>query len=203
MKHAYLSRLLASLVLILGFSGASAQAGVFNIPQFVEESSWSVGLEPEATFSGGGSFSNTLKFTYGIGSLSNLQIGLGTGTGTRGFRGGMTYTFDFIPDLDGQIGAGIALQLYHYKLQASMGETQMMFYPYIHNQFGNTGTSGIDPYIALPYGLALTNGQYRTAAQLVFGAYFQTSRNFGWNAEVGVNMKGLDSYVSGGITYRD
>lgn len=178
-----------------------SQAGVFNIPEFVDESSWSVGLEPEATFSGGGSFSNTLKFTYGIASLSNLQVGLGTGTGTRGFRGGATYTFDFIPDLDGQIGAGLALQAYYFKMSNSVGETQMTLYPYIHNQFGNNST--FDPYIAVPFGMALRDGTYRTVAQLVMGSYFQTSQNFGINAELGLNMKGTDTYLSGGITYRD
>ena len=180
-----------------------AQAGVFNIPEFVEKSSWSVGLEPEATFSSGGSFSNTLKFTYGIASLSNLQVGLGTGSGNRGFRTGATYTFDFIPDLEGQIGAGLAFQMYYYKLQASVGQTEMTLYPYLHKQFSTGGISSWDPYIALPFGMALSAGAYHTISQLVFGSYFQTSKNFGVNGEVGMNMKGADTYISGGITYRD
>jgi hypothetical protein len=201
MKNLNLSLILMGCSLFHSFQ--SAQAGVFNIPEFVEQSSWSVGLEPEATFSGGGSFSNTVKFTYGIGSLSNLQLGLGTGTGTRGFRGGATYTFDFIPDLDGQIGAGVAFQMYHYKLKASVGQTEMTVYPYIHNQFSSSGHSGMDPYVALPFGLALTDGTYRTVSQLVVGSYFQTSKNFGINAELGMNLKGSDTYLSGGISYRD
>ena len=180
-----------------------AKAGVFNIPEFVEQKSWSVGLEPEATFTSGGSFSNNVKFTYGIGPISNLQLGLGTGTGSRGFRGGATYTFDFIPDLENQIGAGVAFQMYHYKLQASVGQTEMTLYPYVHNQFGNSGNTSIDPYVALPFGLALNDGVYRTVSQLVFGSYFQTSKNFGVNAELGMNLKGTDTYLSGGITYRD
>lgn len=198
-----MKKLNLSLILMGCSLFTTAEAGVFNIPEFVDQSSWSVGLEPEATFSGGGSFSNTLKFTYGIASLSNLQIGLGTGTGTRGFRTGATYTFDFIPDLDGQIGAGLALQAYYFKMAGSIGETQLMVYPYIHNQFGNTGNTSTDPYIALPIGMALKDGTYRTVAQLVLGSYFQTSQNFGINAELGINMKGSDTYVSTGITYRD
>jgi len=180
-----------------------AQAGVFNIPEFVEKSSWSVGLEPEATFNSGGSFSNTLKFTYGIGSISNLQVGLGTGSGNLGFRTGATYTFDFIPDLDGQIGAGLALQMYYYKLQSAVGQTEMTLYPYLHKTFPSSGTTAWDPYIALPFGMALSDGTYHSIAQLVFGSYFQTSKNFGINGEVGMNMKGSDTYISGGITYRD
>jgi len=192
---------LTTLIQFAGFTH-SAQAGVFNIPQFVEPKSWSVGLEPEATFTSGGSFSNTLKFTYGAGNLSNVQIGLGTGSGTRGFRTGATYTLDFIPDLDGQIGAGLAFQLYYYKIRSTFGQTELTLYPYIHNQYENANIA-IDPYVALPLGLALTDGAYRTVSQLVFGSYFKTSKNFGFNAEVGMNLKGADTYLSGGITYRD
>lgn len=198
MKFKYLSLFSLSLILI-----QPARAGVFNIPQFVEPSSWSVGLEPEATFSEGGSFSNTLKFTYGIASLSNLQVGLGAGTGTRGFRGGATYTFDVIPDLEGQIGAGIAFQMYYYKLRSSIGQTEMTVYPYAHNQFSNSSVTSLDPYVALPFGLALSGGKYRTIAQFVAGTFIQSSANFGFNAEMGLNLGGSDTYVSGGITYRD
>ncbi len=192
---------------LLGFIALTAfqplaKAGVFNIPQFVEQKSWSVGLEPEATFTSGGSFSNTLKFTYGVGSLSNVQIGLGTGSGTRGFRTGATYTLDFIPDLDGQIGAGLAFQLYYYKIRSTFGQTELTLYPYIHNQYENANIA-IDPYLAVPFGLALTDGNYQTVSQLVFGSYFKTSKNFGFNTEVGMNLKGADTYLSGGITYRD
>jgi hypothetical protein len=185
------------------FAARASQAGVFNIPQFVEQKSWSVGLEPEAIFTSGGSFSNTLKFTYGIGSLSNVQVGVGTGSGTRGFRTGATYTFDFIPDIDGQIGAGLAFQAYFYKVRANYGQTELTLYPYIHNEYEFSGNIAMDPYIAVPFGLALNNGAYNTITQLVVGGYFKTSKNFGFNAEIGMNMKGADSYLSGGITYRD
>ena len=185
------------------FGTTSANAGVFNIPQFVEQKSWSVGLEPEATFSSGGSFSNTLKFTYGIGSLSNVQVGVGTGSGNRGFRTGATYTFDFIPDLEGQPGAGIAFQGYYYKVRTNYGQTELTVYPYVHNEFTTGANMSIDPYVALPFGLALNNGNYNTVTQLVVGGYFKTSKNFGFNSEIGMNMKGADSYLSGGITYRD
>ena len=203
MKKLNLSLILMGCILFTTSLISKAQAGVFNIPEFVDQKSWAVGLEPEATFSSGGSLSNTVKFTYGIASLSNLQVGLGTGTGTRGFRGGATYTFDFIPDLEGQIGAGVALQMYYYKLHTSLGQTEMTLYPYLHHQLANSSHTSFDPYLALPFGLALTDGTYRTISQLVVGSYFQTSKNFGINGELGMNLKGSDTYISGGISYRD
>ena len=180
-----------------------AQAGVFNIPEFVEQKSWQVGIEPEATFADGGSFSNTLKFTYGATPISNLQVGLGTGAGTLGFRVGSTYTFDFIPDIQGQIGAGLALQAYYYKLRSSIGQTEMTLYPYIHHEFTTTGPSSFDPYLALPLGVAFTDGTYHNIAQLVGGTYYKFTKNFGMNGELGVNLSGSDTYLSTGVTYRD
>ncbi len=194
---------LSMAILAAVFTAQTSHAGVFNIPQFVELKSWSVGLEPEATFTSGGSFSNTLKFTYGIGSLSNVQVGIGTGSGNRGFRTGATYTFDFIPDLDGQIGAGIAFQTYFYKVRSNYGQTELTLYPYVHNEYEVAGNIALDPYIAIPFGLALNNGAYNTISQFVVGGYFKTTKNFGINTEIGMNLKGADSYLSGGITYRD
>ena len=130
-------------------------------------------------------------------------MGVGFGSGSRGFRIGGTYTFDFIPDLDGQIGFGVALQGYYYKLKGSVGQTEATLYPYLHNLF--EGSSGVDydPYVALPFGMAFYNGNYRTILQLVIGNYFKTSDHFGFNLELGMNLKDTDTYIATGITYRD
>jgi hypothetical protein len=185
-----------------------AQAGVFNIPQFVEYQSWAVGMEPEVTLSTYGNTSSagiadTLKFTYGITPISNLQVGVGLGSGSRGFRLGGTYTFDFIPDLSGQIGAGLALQAYYYKLKGAFGQTETTLYPYLHKQFKSESGLSYDPFFALPYGFAFYNSTYRSILQLVAGANFKTSDHFCLTGELGINLKDTDSYVSGGITYRD
>ena len=191
---------------VLG-SISTVQAGVFNIPEFVEYHGWAVGIEPEATLSTWGNsaqsgIATTAKFTYGITPLSNLQIGMGTGSGTKGFRTGGTYTFDIIPNLDKQIGAGLALQAYYYKLKGSFGQTETTLYPYIHNTFHGE-TFDYDPYIALPWGMAFYNSNYRSIMQLVFGSYVKASEHFGLNAELGLNLKDTDTYISFGITYRD
>lgn len=186
----------------------SAQAGVFNIPEFVEYKAWAVGIEPEVTLSTYGNtsssgISSTVKFTYGITPLSNLQVGMGIGSGSKGFRLGGTYTFDFIPDLEGQIGAGLAVQAYYYKLKGSFGQTETTLYPYLHKLIKSEGGINYDPYFALPFGYAFYNGTYRGIWQMVFGANFKTSEHFNFTSEVGVNLKDTDSYISGGITYRD
>lgn len=185
-----------------------AQAGVFNIPNFVEYQSWAVGMEPEVTLStygntGSTGVSDTLKFTYGITPLSNLQIGIGFGSGSRGFRLGGTYTFDFIPDLDGQIGAGLAVQGYYYKLKGSYGQTETTLYPYLHKGFKSEGGLNYDPFVAMPFGMAFYNSTYRSIWQLVVGSNFKTSDHFNLTGEIGINLKDTDSYISTGITYRD
>ena len=195
-------------MMTLWLASPVAKAGVFNIPEFVEYKSWAVGIEPEVTLntfgntqSSGVSF--TAKFTYGITPLSNLQVGLGTGTESEGFRLGGTYTFDLIPDLEGQVGAGLAIQAYYFKIKDGFGETITSVYPYVHKMFTSTTGFRYDPYVALPYGLAFYDGSYRSTWQLVIGNYFKTSAHFGFNIELGMSLKDTDTYFSTGVTYHD
>ena len=207
MNQSFFFRLL-SLSLILFLTPSRSRAGVFNIPEFIEYKSWAAGIEPEVTLS---TYSNTQnsgvsftgKFTYGITPLSNLQIGIGTGTESKGFRLGGTYTFDFIPDLEGQIGAGLALQVYYFKIKNGFGQTESTVYPYLHKMFMSTTGFQYDPYVALPFGLALYNGSYRSTWQFVFGNYFKTAPHYGFNLEMGLNLKDTDTYFSTGISYHD
>ncbi|MBS1958976.1 MAG: hypothetical protein JST80_05845 [Bdellovibrionales bacterium] len=193
---------LVTLILLV-LSSKQAEAGFFNLEEFVDYQSWAVGMEPEITLNQGGGFATNFKFTYGITPLSNFQAGIGFGGGARGFRIGGAYTFDFIPDLDGQIGAGLALTGYYYKLRSAIGETEFSIAPYIHNAFQTRGGVDFDPYISLPLGMAFSSGTYVTTFQLVMGSYFPTSQHFGVNAELGVQLKDSSSYISFGMTYRD
>ena len=200
--------ILAICVLSPLFQGLTAQAGFFNIPEFVDYQNWAVGLEPELTLSSPANTSNTgvalnVKFTYGITPLSNLQVGIGEGSGSKGFRLGGTYTFDFIPDLKGQIGAGLALQAYYYKLKGSYGQTETTLYPYLHHMIVAENGLAYDPYVAVPFGFAFFNNTYRSIFQLVVGTYVKASEHYGLNAEVGFNLKDTDTYLAVGMTYRD
>jgi hypothetical protein len=199
-KTAFL--VLFTLASATGFS-RSAQAGVFNLPQFVEFQSWAVGMEPEVTLTSGGGFATNFKFTYGITPLNNIQAIVGFGSGARGFRVGGAYTFDFIPDLEGQIGFGVYLQGVYYKLRGAVSSTEVTLTPYIHNAFETSSGTSFDPYIALPVGIDFILGTYNTIAQLVLGSYFPTSQHFGFNAELGLNLNQTDSYIAVGVTYRD
>jgi hypothetical protein len=203
-----MKKTISLLMMTLWLASTPVHAGVFNIPEFVEYKSWAVGLEPEVTLSTYGNtqtsgVSFTAKFTYGITPLSNLQIGLGTGTESKGFRTGATYTFDFIPDLEGQIGAGLALQAYYYKIKDAFGETETSIYPYVHKMFSSATGFQYDPYVALPFGVAFYDGNYRSTWQFVVGSYFKTAPHFGFNLEFGASLKDTDTYVSTGVTYRD
>ena len=186
----------------------SAQAGVFNIPEFVDYKSWAVGLEPEVTLNTYGAnqtagVSFTAKFTYGITPLSNLQVGIGSGTESNGFRIGGTYTFDILPDLEGQLGAGLALQAYYLKIKSAYSQTLTSVYPYVHKMFTSATGFQYDPYAAIPFGLAFYDGTYRSTWQLVIGNYFKVSPHYGFNLEFGLSLKETDSYISSGVTYRD
>ncbi|NDF15544.1 hypothetical protein EB061_09510 [bacterium] len=196
---------LTSLIFLL--AGPSAQATVFTIPQFVEHKSWAIGFEPEATLStaspsGTGVAFNT-KFTYGLSPISNLQVGIGPGSGEKNFRLGGTYSIDWIPDLPGQIGAGGAIQAYYYNLRSSTAKTEFLAYPYLHKNFATSKGFDLDPFLALPFGMSFTQGQYFWTAQLAMGSYLRTSEHIGLNGELGLNLQKTDSYLAFGVTYRD
>ena len=209
MRNSKFALLMIFCILPTIFVSSPARAGVFNIPQFVDYKNWAVGLEPVFTLTSPKSVSTensgagfNLKFTYGITPISNLQLGIGDGSGTKGFRLGGTYSWDIIPNLEHQIGAGIALEAYTYKLKSGLGETEITVYPYAHNLY-HAEALDYDPYIALPVGEAFYNGTYRTILQMVLGTFFKTSPYFGFNAELGMNLKDTDTYISLGGTYRN
>ena len=196
------------LLCLLSLMNASPSwAGVFNIPEFVDYQSWAFGLEPEITFDtfekGGGGFGSNAKFTYGLTPLSNLQIGIGTGAGSKGFRVGGTYSFDFIPDMEGQVGLGVAAQGYYIKLHDASARTEGLIYPYVHKSFGIRNGMILDPYVAVPFGMAFHAGTYRTVVQGVIGTAIRTNEHVRLHLESGFNIKDYDSTLSFGLSYRN
>jgi hypothetical protein len=198
------------LLLALGVTlllAPTGRASVFTLPQFIEHKSWAIGFEPEATLetthkAGGAGVAITTKFTYGMTPLSNLQIGIGSGSGEKSFRIGGAYTFDFIPDLQGQIGAGLGVQSYYFNLRSGSGKLDTQIFPYLHKRFPGSGIS-FDPYIAMPYGVSFVSGSALAIWQLALGTYFKTSEHLGYNTELGLNLKNSDTYLAFGVTYQD
>ena len=179
-----------------------ARAGIFNLQQFVEYQNWAIGLEPEITLTNGGGVGANLKFTYGITPLSNLQVTLGDGSGARKFRTGVAYTFDFIPDIDGQFGAGLIFQAFLYRLKTDSSQTELSIAPYLHKSFKTEAGYVLDPYFALPMGMDFVNGTYKNTFQLAGGVFYKYTEHVGYNAELGINLKDTDSYIALGVTYK-
>ena len=191
----------APLFMILGsILAASAQAGVMNLPNFQEVGAWSIGVEPEITLTSGAGLAGTAKFTYGLNELSNLQVGVGHGSGPRQFRLGGALSFDFLPDMESQPGAGVAVSAYYFRT-GSVGQIELNAIPYIHKQF-DTGSGKVDPFLAIPVGFAFKdNNRYVSISQAAVGASFHTSEQFRYTIELGLAINNTDSYISGGITF--
>jgi hypothetical protein len=181
----------------------SAEAGVFNLPRFVEPGKNAVGVEPEVTLTNGGGVAANVRYTQGITELNNLTAILGTGTGRRRFRIGGAMTFDFFPDIDSQPGIGIATQAIYYRYEHARGQLEVAGIPYVHKRFHNGAGSTIEPFFALPTGPAFHSGEYHWQTQVVLGAIFnQTGSDLHFVGEVGVNVNKTESYVSGGLIFQ-
>jgi len=189
------------LIGALAFVATQAHAGIFNLTEFVDQGNWSLGLEPEVELTDTAGIAGMVKYTYGLSELSDLQVGIGTGTGTDRFRVSSAFTFDIIPDMKNQVGFGIAVQG-EFLNNLNLGDAlQLQGIPYVHKSFTIKGTSTADPFIALPIGMQFYDGQYSTIASLNVGSMFRPSENIAYTLELGFNLKGEETTISGGFTY--
>jgi hypothetical protein len=155
-------------------------------------------VEPEILFSGGANVGANLRYTQGISDGSNLMGLIGTGTGSRGFRAGGAMTFDVFPDTERQPGLGLALQGIFVQLPAA-GSFEATVIPYIHKSF--SGSTPVEPFVAVPVGLSLSQGTYQSISTLAFGVLFEHNQHFRSVLELGIGMSNTSTYFSGGIVY--
>jgi len=180
-----------------------SQAGVFNLPHFVEPGKNAVGFEPEVVLTNGGGLAANVRYTQGVTELNNFHAILGTGTGQRKFRIGGALTFDFFPDVDDQPGIGIATQAIYYRYKAGFGQLEVTAIPYLHKAFSNGQGNQVEPFLAVPIGPAFVSSKYHWQTQVVLGAFFrQDNAHIQYVGEVGVNVNKTESYISGGILYQ-
>ncbi|MCM2323796.1 MAG: hypothetical protein NDJ90_11105 [Oligoflexia bacterium] len=192
--------LLAALMsLACLMAGSTALAGTFNLAHFVEPGGFAAGLEPELTLTNGAALGVQGRFTYGLNELMNVGALVGTSGGDRRFRAGANTVLDFFPDIEGQPGIGVALTGVYYRL-ADSGQFEVNGVPYIHKTF-LTGNNEVEPFLAIPVGMAFHDGRYRALAALNVGAMFKSTEKFRYVLELGVAVNNTDSFVSGGVVY--
>jgi hypothetical protein len=188
-------------LLVSLLSAGSVQAGVFNLTQYIEQDQWAVGIEPELQLSGGSGLGGMAKATYGLNPLSNVQLGVGSGSGDRTFRASSALTFDFVPDLATQPGIGVAVQTAYINRRIGAGRTEITAFPYIHKSFETAQQGRIDPFIAVPFGFGFSDGRYDTIASLNIGTNIIANVNLSYTVELGINLRGQETSLSGGFTY--
>ncbi|MBC7692813.1 MAG: hypothetical protein H7222_13715 [Methylotenera sp.] len=184
----------------------SAHAGVFTTPHFLAPGASEFGVEPEITLSNGAGIAANLRYTYGLTDLNNFTAIVGTGSGPRQFRAGGNFTFDLFPDIEAQPGIGLATQALYYRLKPSeqvnvMGQLDLTATPYIHKTFINPDGTEIEPFLAIPFGLGFSGGQYKAITSAAVGTIIKSSPNLRYVLELGININHSESYVSGGIAF--
>lgn len=191
--------ILAWVFLFQVLSLRSSEAGTFTLPHFVTVGEFAVGVEPEVVFSNGASMGINIRYTHGVSDLNNLLVFLGTGSGNRGFRAGGAFTFDFFPDIERQPGIGLALQGLYVQIP-SAPTAEITAIPYIHKSF-QTDVIGFEPFLSVPVGLALANGNYQVMTTISVGSLFQHSEHIRSVLEFGVGISNAYTYISAGVTY--
>ena len=189
------------LALGLFFISMSASAGVFTMPHFVEPDHFSLGIEPELTFTDGAGIGVNAKYTHGISDLMNVMGVIGTGSGPKKFRIGGAAVFDFFPDVEEQPGVGLALEGIYYRRRDG-GRLDLTAVPYIHKAFKH-GDMLVEPFAALPVGFGFRSDNYDGLFSVVVGTIFgqADSEHLRYVVELGINVDHADTYIAGGLSY--
>lgn len=185
---------------LLGLGAPLAQAGVFDIPHFLEPGNFSLGLEPDLIMTPSAGVGLNFKYKQGVTQWMNVEGIVGTGGGPKHFRIGGNASFDFIPDVDKQPGIGIAAQALYVSLPTT-GSMELTGIPYIHKSFPNGAGTAVDPFFSLPIGFQFSGGQYQTMVTAVVGTIFKKSENLSFSAEFGIDVDHANTYISGGLIY--
>lgn len=189
---------------------AHATVGVTNTVHYTAPGKTTLGLEPVITFNRGSGIAGNLRFNYGLSDLSNINLLVGSGGGSRNFRFGGNLTFDFFPDIQGQPGIGLAAQGIYYRVgsptvadsSATLGLLDLSLIPYIHKTIKMSGSDEIEPFFAVPFGLQLSDGRYQGAGSLVFGTLFTNHPKFRYSMELGIGVSSnTQSYFSAALIY--
>ena len=191
--------------MIATFLAPSAQAGLFNTVRFTPAGQFQLGIEPELQLSDGSGVGANVRYNQGLSELNNVNLLIGTGGGSRGFRFGGNFTFDFFPDIAGQPGIGLAVQGIYYRIGvagiSSVGQLDLSAIPYIHKTIALQGKDEIEPYFAIPFGAAFSGGQYTGTTTLVVGTMFKNVDRIRYNLELGIGLSSSPTYVSGGVIF--
>lgn len=188
------------LFVLLFVCAASAQAGIFNTPHFIEPGKMAIGVEPELTLSNGAGLAGNLKGSLGVTDFMDAAAIIGVGDGPLRFRLGGDLVFDFFPDVDKQPGIGLLTRVIYYRFPVS-GELRVFGAPYIHKAFLLENKAEVEPFVAIPAGVGFDNGTYHAFSQFVVGSMYKNMEQFRYSLELGINMSNAETYISGGITY--
>lgn len=191
----------ASILMVSVLGHSTAQAGVFNIPRFVEPGKWALGFEPELTLTDGAGLAANLKFAYGLGTLTNATAIIGTGSGPLKFRAGGNLVFDFIPDIEKQPGIGIATQAVYYRMDENRGALVATAIPYIHKAFSLGDGNEVEPFVAMPFGGTFSDGNYQGQVTFALGSMFKQVEKIRYVLELGIDVDNAYTYISGGFIY--
>ncbi len=187
---------------LLGLIATSTHAGVFAIPKFVSQRTYSAGIEPELVLAEPASLGINAKLQYGLAESWNVGGAIGNGGGARGFRVGTYSVFDLFPDIEGQPGIGLAGQAYYNNVNDE-GQFELTAIPYLHKALVTEGIE-FDPFVAIPMGTRFGTqaaGGTKAVVSLNVGSRIKQSNHLHYVLEIGVAVQNTDTTMSGGFVY--
>jgi hypothetical protein len=180
------------------------KASVFDLPAFLNPGQFSLGLEPEIVTSSPGGVGLNFKPKLGSSPFLNWQGIIGTGSGARGARYGVTADFDWFPDIEGgQPGIATPVTVLYQRIEGG-GAFQYYVSPLIYKSFySGQARYRYTPFVSVPFGWIFRDNKNSNFNQLALGSMFESdgAKNFRFTLEVGFPLTRSYSYISGGVTW--
>ena len=192
---------MAALLFTLASTPVQAHTGVFQLPAFVEQGLFSLGVNPEVNLSPNRTgLGVNFMYTHGVAELINVSGILGTGSGEKLFRIGSSVSFDFFPDVGKQPGIGVGAQIMYYNMATQGFEVEVGGTPYIHKSFELEGMV-LDPFLGFPLAVVFSEGDPQFRTGFSFGSHFEVTPHLRIPLELGMSIHQGETYASTGMLY--
>lgn len=181
------------LFLFIGMLGGKAlffcqevKARVASLPHFVVPGEFAIGVDGEMGFANRGSLGLQFAYKQGHSDLVNFFVELGLGGLSGDMKLGGGALLDVFPDVQGQLGLGVALRTHLAQFQDRKNWVMEMI-PYLHKTLVSEQLT-VEPFVGLPLSTRLAGQQAPYGASLALGSLFEHSPQFRSSFELGIPL---------------
>lgn len=179
-------------------SMANAYYPTMDTGDLLKSGEYRVSLEPTVVFNDLNGFNTIAKIDIPANESGNFR-GL-IGAGAVGFQSGVFYKWVPIPDYEKQPAIGF-LGGVVYARDEGINYMNFRLHPLASKRYVTATTGTFTPFVALPFGVTLSDGKTTLPFQIAFGSEWQPEnlKQVSFMAELGLNLHESYSHLAIGV----